>query len=313
MRFPPVEGKKTMLTMVAVLWISPLPAFFSEPPEHATNTLLTRLRAEGFVVGRAAATFPEFLWRDGDSFEIRKAAFRKAAGSVRRAEELLRDSPTAPHLLKLHDLKSDPETILRVADVLFVVHADFKKLDLDRFDRLLDRSGAVEAGNMRFESEKVARTDLRLDEPEPKANDANFREEFVHVQGRLLDRILFETTDRIVVTRSNESIVAASRTLSEPNEKSKYPNIWRKIFPTAGGRPNAPGSARKYQGGAAVLKISQYAPLDKILVVEARFVFAEPRDWFDGAPTLRSKIGLAVQDQIRRLRREIAARRKNDE
>ena len=30
------------------------------------------------------------------------------------------------------------------------------------------------------------------------------------------------------------------------------------------------------------MKISKYAPLEKTLVVEAHFVFAEPKEWFDG-------------------------------
>ena len=47
----------------------------------------------------------------------------------------------------------------------------------------------------------------------------------------------------------------------------------------------------------------------KIAIVEVHFAFAEPRAWFGGAPILRSKIALVAQDQIRRLRRELAERR----
>jgi hypothetical protein len=48
------------------------------------------------------------------------------------------------------------------------------------------------------------------------------------------------------------------------------------------------------------------------LLVEAHFAFAEPRAWFDGAPILRSKLSLIAQDQIRRLRRELAEKRKEE-
>jgi hypothetical protein len=37
--------------------------------------------------------------------------------------------------------------------------------------------------------------------------------------------------------------------------------------------------------------------------------FVEPREWFQGNPVLRSKLGLIAQDQIRRLRREIQQKR----
>ena len=150
---------------------------------------------------------------------------------------------TAPQLLKLRDLKTDADAIVRVADLLFVVHADFDALDFDRLERLLDRAEPVEAGNMRFETKKVSKDELKLDEfagGEKQSTKPKFNESFVHIEGRLLDRIGFETTERVTATKSNESIFVAARTLGRINEKAKYPNLWRKIFKTAGGRPNAP-------------------------------------------------------------------------
>jgi hypothetical protein len=301
-------------TNLAVLLIATMPiGLFQAESEHAGNPVLQSLKTEGFKVGKAVATFPQPLWNDGDSAEQQKIALRKAAGSGSRMNELLRDSVTAPNLLKLRDLKTDDESIVRVADILFAVHADFDSLDFDRLQRVLDREEAVEAGNMRFESKKVPKEALHLDEFAPNekkpAENAGFEESFIHIEGRLLDRIGFETTERVTATKSSKSIVVAARTLSKINEKAKYPNLWRKILLTPGGRPNAPGPARRYAGGASVLKISKYQPIENTLIVEVHLVFAEPKEWFDGAPTLRSKIGLAVQDQTRRLRREIAEKK----
>ena len=58
------------------------------------------------------------------------------------------------------------------------------------------------------------------------------------------------------------------------------------------------------------MKVSRLATVPGALLVEAHFAFSEPQAWFDGAPILRSKIGVVAQDQIRGLRRELAKSRK---
>ena len=58
-----------------------------------------------------------------------------------------------------------------------------------------------------------------------------------------------------------------------------------------GGREE-PASPKPYPGGASYVKISRLATVPGALLVEAHFAFVEPRAWFDGAPILRSKIGV---------------------
>ena len=58
------------------------------------------------------------------------------------------------------------------------------------------------------------------------------------------------------------------------------------------------------------MKITRLAAEPNALLVEAHFVYVEPLEWFQGNPILRSKFGVIAQDQIRRLRREIAKKRR---
>ena len=135
---------------------------------------------------------------------------RKVAGDDRAAKELLRYSVTAPFILKTRDV-TDGDSVVRVADLWFVVHASLDDVDPDRALRQADNQ-AVEAGNMRFESKILTEQDLRDRKVEPLAPLGGRKEWYTHLTGRLLDRIKVEATDRAVVTRSTDSLVIASRT-----------------------------------------------------------------------------------------------------
>ncbi|HWE40621.1 MAG TPA: hypothetical protein VG406_29010 [Isosphaeraceae bacterium] len=279
-------------------------------PEHAANPIYRALRAQGVKLDGIAVTFPAPLFVDGQDAAAERKALRGVAGSAAKANELLRDSVTAPMVLKVRDIRGDGDsgTIVRAADLWFVVHADLATIDLDRLAGLSARAEPVEVGNMRFESKTLTADQVKAQGIEPmKAGDAA-REWFVHVAAILLDRVQVEATDRVMATKSADSIVVASRTAPEFKPDGPFPTRWRKLFRNRDGKNTAPGPSQPYSGGAGYVKVSRSADKHGALLVEAHFVFDEPRAWFGGAPTLRSKIGLVAQDRIRRLRRELADR-----
>jgi hypothetical protein len=280
-------------------------------PEHAANPIYRDLRIQGITLDGIEVTFPAPLFVAGQDAAAERKALRGVAGSASKANELLRDSVTAPMLLKVRDIRGegDSSTIVRAADLWFVVHADLASIDLDRLAGLTARAEPVEAGNMRFESKTLTADQVKARGIEPaKSGDDAAREWFVHVSAILLDRIQADATDRVTATKSADSIVVASRTAPQFKPDGPFPNRWRKLFRNRDGKNTAPGPSQPYAGGAGYVKISRSADKPGALLVEAHFVFAEPRPWFDGAPTLRSKIGLVAQDRIRRLRRDLADR-----
>ena len=73
-------------------------------------------------------TLPAPRLVDGQDADAQRAALREVAGSDRALDDLLRDSVTAPYIIKVHDVKTSGATI-RAADLWFVVHADLKQVD----------------------------------------------------------------------------------------------------------------------------------------------------------------------------------------
>jgi hypothetical protein len=162
----------------------------------------------------------------------------------------------------------------------------------------------VEAGNMKFQTRLVGDDALRqrgIERPNPD------REWYNHVVSDLLDRIHVESSDHSRATQAKDSWVFASRTDPRFDSDNQYPNQWWPI--DRDGKPKGGAVPQRYAGGASTTKISRLASAPGTLLVEGHLAFAEPRAWFDGAPILRSKISLVVQDQIRRLRRELAQRK----
>jgi hypothetical protein len=268
------------------------------PPEHAENPVLARVLAEGLGSGGASATLPAPTFRDGQDAEGQRAALRELAGSERAAAEVLRDSVTAPVLVRLRDAKGEEATI-RSGDVYFVLHADLDAID-PREVGPGEASGPVEAGNMRFEARVLSADELEAAGVEPPGEG----EWIVHATGSLLDRISVETTSRSSASRSGRSLVVASRSDDRFDAGSRWPNRWS----TFDRRNGASGPARPYAGGVGYAKLTALEGMPGALVVEVHFAFVEPKDWFDGAPALRSKVQLVATDAVRRLRRELAER-----
>ncbi len=286
-----------------VLWLAGLAV--TQTTDHANNPVYRGLVDAGIAVEGATARLPEPVLPDGLDADAARAKLRAVAGDDRAARELARNSVTAPFLLKPRDVKAGG-SILRLADLYFIVHADLDEVDPGQVARQADGRSA-EAGNMRFASKTLGNDDLRGRRVEPLAALAGRHEWYTHATGRLLDRIAVEATDRVVATRSADSLVVAGRTDRAFDRDATSPNRWSTL--ARQGTAEAPGPARDYEGSAGYCKITRLASEPGALFVEVHFGFVEPHDWFQGAPILRSKLGVIAQDQVRRLRREIETRR----
>lgn len=273
---------------VALILISQAPA------GHSANPLASALRADGWKVGTTTVEFPAPLLPDDADPTAEAAALRKIAGSERASMEFTRDSVTAPVVLKLSDQKADGG-VVRIADLWFVVRADLDSVD---FDKPAADVQTVEAGNMAFTT-KVLKGNAK---GAGGVKEAGVRDWSVKAAARLLDRIEAEAVDRVTASKTAGSIVVGLRTSPDGSE-----NVWRAIART--GANDAKPADQPFAGGAGVATVTRLQTIPGALLVEARFAFFEPTAWFDGAPILRSKIGVVVQDRVRGLRRELAKSR----
>src|SRR5438067_10666184 len=93
-----------MMILVTCLWASALATDPDLEPEHAANPIYKALLADGFRTGGTAVPFAPPVLRDGQGADAQRAAIDAVAGSKAKAEDLLRDSVTAPFVLKVRDL-----------------------------------------------------------------------------------------------------------------------------------------------------------------------------------------------------------------
>ena len=269
-------------------------------PEHLGNPSYRAALETGLTVVGTSVTLPAPLLRDGDGSEAEAEALRSIAGSARGVPDLLRDSVTAPYVLRSRDIDVDGATIRR-ADLWFVVRADLAMIDPAEAAREADGQ-AVEAGNMRFGTDLIDADEAGLERPVGDEGDAWI----VRSRGVLLDRIGVESLGRVTVSRSADSVVVASATA----DGDRLGNRWAPVSGTVDGFPPLPPDvAEPYAGGISYAKISRLRSQPGALLVEAHFAFEEPDGWFRGAPILRSKFSVIAQDQIRSLRRELARQR----
>jgi hypothetical protein len=272
-------------------------------PVHQGNPIFAEALRSGFQADGATITFPAPILKDGLEAGQQHAALLKLSGSERALADLLRDSVTAPFILKLRDQKTKVATV-RMIDLWFVVRGDLDGLDPVKMAQ--QSSGkAVEAGNMRFESRLLTDDELK---PRGRSSRRSRDSErwFVDLKGRLLDRIAVEATDEAIATRSKESMVIAGRTDPAFDSGSTLANRWWTL-----GLDGQQGTPQPFRGGMSYAKISRLKEPAGALLVEFHAAFVEPEAWFQDAPILRSKFAPIAQDQIRKLRRELLKNRRS--
>jgi hypothetical protein len=275
-------------------------------PAHAQNPVFTQVLNAGMEVGGQTITLPSPRHLDGQAADAERATLREVAGSDRAVGEMLRDSVTAPYIIKVRDVKVSGATI-RTADLWFAVHADLKQVDPAREAARTDQK-EVEVANMWFQSRILKDDEIRAVGIKPIDTVSGQRAWYAHVHSKLLDRIEFEATNQVVASQSPDSIVIASRTDPSFAKAGSTANGWKPLT-TTGGKQADSSAKQPYAGGISYAKISGCALKPGALLVEMHVAFVEPDGWFQGAPILRSKFSLVAQDQIRALRREVAKKR----
>jgi hypothetical protein len=276
-----------------------------EPP-HDQNPVFTKVVNEGIEAGGQTVRLAAPRLVDGQTADVQRAALKEVAGSDRALDELLRDSVTAPFIIKVRDLKTTDATI-RQADIWFAVHGGLKKVDPAREAARTDQK-AVEVANMWFQTRLLKADEFRAGGIKLADTGSNGKSWYAHIHAKLLDRIDFEVTNHVVASESSESVVIASATDPSFDNVESLSNGWKSLAPPGSSQADA-ATRHPYSGGISYAKISRIAFKPGALFVEMHVAFVEPVGWFQGAPILRSKFSVAAQDQIRSLRRELAKQR----
>jgi hypothetical protein len=222
---------------------------------------------------------------DGLNAAGQRAVIAALVGDRYALDEFTRKSVVAPQLLRVRDAVADPDAPARGVDVWFVAYDD-------RYLRWLmglQKGEGLGAGR-RLTSEELAQRGIEPDD--------GGREVFRHVEFDLLGRVQLRATVRAVWTMTGESVLIAGEVDPRFRGDPEFPNQWRSA---ARG-----GTASPWAGAGFYLKITRLAEPAGALFVEQHAVFVESNGWFGGTNLLRPKLPMAVQDQVRALRREWA-------
>jgi hypothetical protein len=199
--------------------------------------------------------------------------------------------------LKLRDVTpSDPKAPARGVDFWFVAHGDLKALDDEKF---LDR--LVNAGKGQGEGKGLKKEDLK--KRKITLTDEK-RESYGHIAFDFLEKVHLKATGRVVWTRTDESVVVAGEIDPRFRGDAEYPDQWQSIIKEGG--TTKLGPATPWSEAGFYLKITRLHEPAGALFIEQHVVFAEPTGWFDGANLLRSKLPIAVQSNVRSMRKEWA-------
>lgn len=274
-------------------------------PAHAENDLYRSLTRDGVTLSGTHVTFPAMMFRDDETPDAERKALRALAGSDNGVKELVRDSVTAPHILKVHDQKAADGTIIRIADAWFVVRGDLAQFDPGQVAGRKGGGKPFVAGNMRFMSKLLGDDELKSRGIQRTSLLLEF---YTHLTGEMLDRIHLDATDRARASRSPGSWAFASQTDRRFDDDAEYPNQWWPgVREKNKDQPLKPtGKPQRFEGGASITKVSQLVTVPGALMIESHFAFAEPFAWFKGDPILRSKFGVIAESQIREMRKKLA-------
>jgi hypothetical protein len=284
------------------LALAVLAAVPAQPPakHEDQNPLFKGLLETGLDIGDGKrAKFPAPSMPDGLDGAKQTAVIKGLIGADYTYDEFTRKAIPAPYLMKIRDINpSDPKAPARAVDVWFVAYGDFKLLDDDKFLDKLTNSGRGGGKSGTLDKAALAKRNIAI-----KPEDAK-REGYGHFEFDFLEKVRLNGVGRAMWSRNGESVVTAGEIDPRFAGDKEYPNQWRSII-KEGGQVKI-GDPHPWSGAGMYLKITKLAEPAGAVFVEQHIIFAEPTGWFGGENLLRSKLPLAVQDNVRSTRKEFA-------
>jgi hypothetical protein len=221
-------------------------------------------------------------------------------------DEFTRKSAVTPFNLKMESLTdAQGKRYAQTVDVWFIAYGRLETLRDRQLLEELASAASQESGSV-----VAARTDLltiaqlqkygiELQESEQE------REVLATFATPLLDRVLVSGVVHSWQTFGTGEITVSGILDSRVDKEPELSNRWQAIEDRAGEDPKL-GPPSEYSGFGGYLRATALQEPAGALLIEAHVVFHEPEGWFRGANLLRSKLPLALQDQVRSFRKKLA-------
>ena len=277
----------------------------------AANPLLQELLTQGIVLkDNVRAKLPQPTLADGLDEASQQATLSKILGDRHSIDEFARNAVVAPYVLKFSDVR-DGEVAARGVDLWFIVYGDLDGLAnvevLEKFNTGRGRDTTLHtlsAGEL--ETRKLPAEDV--DQAKHTEKPSAAKERFVHTVASIMDRVELHQTSRCMLSRTADSVLIASIVDRRFDADREFPNAYHRLHRSDLGEISK-GAAQPYSGAGSYLKATRLSRPQSAILVEYHMIYSEPRDWFNGANLLQSKLPILLQTRIRELRRELKKRK----
>lgn len=278
------------------------------------NPVYAKLTAEAEPLSLQRAKFD-----DSQSADEQRAELAKAGGDRYSADDLLRPTAVAPHVLAMprEPLERLDATLQRVR-IVFTLRGDLDSLARDSFLDTMLAVGGEEPGTESNEAESNEAAEQGGAEPSRLLTAEELRaagidadsladtESYRLVYGELFSRVRFSGVAHSRWSRTDRSILLAVRFDDSFAGQPGLKPSWERLERDDAGDFGVVETGQ-FAGGGAFIKITRWRDDPAMLVVEAELMLVEPKAWFGGSNLIGSKLPPAIQSQVRTIRR--AARR----
>lgn len=284
---------KRFLSLLAILVV-----VLSASAEDVKNPLYDELVNQGTAVPDGPTVkLPEPLIKPGQVPKDIDELLEKASGRVPR-ELFLKRSITAPFSLTIRSIeKEEDKRRGQLISLSFVAYGKLEDvIETDFIKQFL--TGKEKPGNQAktLSAEELQARGIRLVEG-PKR-----KEEFGKVTLALLEKVQVEGVMRTVRTSQPRSVVYATQLDDRFKNDKDYPNRWRPILRL---EENRLGPSQPYTGLVGYVVVTELEEPAQALLLEMQFLLHEPEEWFGGPNLLRSKLPIAIQENVRAFRRKL--------
>lgn len=284
--------------LLGTLALSPAQPPMNPASHEALNPLYKSLLDPGLTVGKGIhAKFPLPSMQDGMTPQKQKDVILGLIGTEYSIQEFARKSIVAPQLIKIRNVSpSDPGAPSRGVDVWFVTYGDLNAVEDEKFLNRLVSAGRGEGKGVGLTKQDLAARNITLADEK--------HEGFGFIEFDFLEKVRLKTTGRAYWSKTAESAVIAGEIDPRFQNDKQFPNQWQSITKQSGALQVGP--VTPWNGAAFYLKITKLSEPVGALFIEEHIIFAEPTGWFDGANLLGSKLPIAVQTNVRNIRKEWA-------
>lgn len=265
------------------------------------NPVFAALLGDGVAVTDTEhIPLPSPILADSLDRDAQQAALREASGR-HGYDRFVRKSNVSPHVYEYREIDdSNAEYLVYGVDVCFVAYGKLDtitKLDPKQFFNLAGNNQDAKVDVL--DEDALAAHDIKL------AENDQLRERFEHAAYPLFDKVFIEATNQANLTVADESFVRATRLDGRFADSDDFPNRWRKMTITGTGKTEY-GEPHVFRGTGMYLKITELIEPEGALFVEYHTVSVEPEAWFNGAPLIRSKLGILLQREVRKFRHTLS-------